>query len=134
MLDIFHVLEYLWKAGHALAAEGSAELEQWVLQRLGRVLEGRAHQVAAGMRRSATKRRLAKRQREPVDRCANYLLKYQDYLAYDQYLAAGFPIGSGVIEGRLSALGQGPAWNHRCALAAARSGGGAAPQGASFQW
>ena len=99
VLDIFHVLEYLWKAGHALAAEGSAELEQWVLQRLGRVLEGRAHQVAAGMRRSATKRRLAKRQREPIDRCANYLLKYQDYLAYDQYLAAGFPIGSGVIEG-----------------------------------
>ena len=99
VLDIFHVLEYLWKAGHALAAEGSAELEQWVLQRLGRVLEGRAHQVAAGMRRSATKRRLATRKREPVDRCANYLLKYQDYLAYDQYLAAGFPIGSGVIEG-----------------------------------
>ena len=99
VLDIFHVLEYLWKAGHALAAEGSAELEQWVLQRLGRVLEGRAPHVAAGMRRSATKRRLATRKREPVDRCANYLLKYQDYLAYDQYLAAGFPIGSGVIEG-----------------------------------
>ena len=32
VLDIFHVLEYLWKAGHALAAEGSDELEQWVLQ------------------------------------------------------------------------------------------------------
>ena len=99
VLDIFHVLEYLWKAGHALAAEGSAELEQWVLHRLGRVLEGRARQVAAGMRGSATKRRLATRKREPVDRCANYLLKYQGYLAYDQYLAAGFPIGSGVIEG-----------------------------------
>ena len=99
VLDIFHVLEYLWKAGHALVAEGSAELEQWVLHRLGRVLEGRAPQVAAGMRGSATKRRLATRKREPVDRCANYLLKYQGYLAYDQYLAAGFPIGSGVIEG-----------------------------------
>ena len=99
VLDIFHVLEYLWKAGHALAAEGSAELEQWVLHRLGRVLEGRARHVAAGMRRSATKRRVATRKREPVDRCANYLLKYQGYLAYDEYLAAGFPIGSGVIEG-----------------------------------
>ena len=82
-----------------VVAEGSAELEQWVLHRLGRVLEGRAPQVAAGMRGSATKRRLATRKREPVDRCANYLLKYQGYLAYDQYLAAGFPIGSGVIEG-----------------------------------
>ena len=99
VLDIFHVLEYLWKAGHALCAEGSKTLEQWVLHRLGRVLEGRAVHVAAGMRRSATKRRLTTRQREPVDRCAKYLLKYQDYLAYDQYLATGLPIGSGIIEG-----------------------------------
>ena len=99
VLDIFHVLEYLWKAGHAVAAEASTALEQWVLHRLGRVLEGRARFVAAGMRRSATKRRLTKRQREPIDRCANYLLKYQEYLAYDRYLAAGLPIGSGVIEG-----------------------------------
>ena len=99
VLDIFHVLGYVWKAGHALEAAGSTALEQWVLHRLGRILEGRARFVAAGMRRSATKRRLTKRQREPIDRCANYLLKYQDYLAYDQYLAAGLPIGSGVIEG-----------------------------------
>jgi hypothetical protein len=99
VLDIIHVVEYLWKAGHALEAEGTAELEQWVLQRLLRILEGRASHVAAGMRRSATKRQLPKAQREPVDICANYLLKYQQYLAYDQYLAAGLPIGSGVIEG-----------------------------------
>ena len=39
-------------------------------------LEGRARFGAAGMRRSATKRRLTKREREPIDRCANYLLKY----------------------------------------------------------
>ena len=70
VLDIFHVLEYLWKAGHALAAEGSAALEQWVLQRLGRILEGRVAQAAAGMRRSATRRRLTAGQREPVDQCA----------------------------------------------------------------
>ena len=99
VLDIFHVLGYLWKAGHAVAVEGSKELEQWVLQRLGRVLQGRARFVAAGMRRSATKRHLSARQRDPLDTCANYLLKYQGYLAYDQYLAAGLPIGSGVIEG-----------------------------------
>ena len=99
VLDIFHVLGYVWKAGHALEAAGSTALEQWVLHRLGRLLEGRARFVAAGMRRSATRRRLTRRQREPIDRCANYLLKYQDYLAYDRYLAAGLPIGSGVIEG-----------------------------------
>jgi hypothetical protein len=99
ILDVIHLLEYLWKAGHAFAAEGSDELELWVLERLERILEGRASQVAAGMRRSATKRDLGKSQRAPVDTCADYLLKHKDYLAYDQYLAAGFPIGSGVIEG-----------------------------------
>ena len=67
-----------------MAAESSEALELWVLQRLGGVLEGRAPYVAAGMRRSAIRRHLSARQRRPVDQCANYLLKYQGYLAYDQ--------------------------------------------------
>ena len=41
VLDIFHVLGYVWRAGHALCAEASRTPEQWVLHRLGRVLEGR---------------------------------------------------------------------------------------------
>jgi hypothetical protein len=98
-LDIIHVSEYLWKAGHAFAAEGSPELEAWVFERLGRILRGGASQVAAGMRRSATKRGLARDKRRPVDTCADYLLKYRAYLAYDRYLTAGMPIASGVIEG-----------------------------------
>ena len=122
VLDIFHVLGYLWKAGHAVAVEGSKELEQWVLQRLGRVLEGRARLVAAGMRRSATRRRLSARQREPLDRGANYLLKYQNYLAYDRYLAGGLPIGS-VIEGACRHLVKDRMWASRV-----RAGGCPAPR------
>jgi hypothetical protein len=34
-----------------------------------------------------------------VDTCADYLLKYQQMLKYDEYLAAGLPIATGVIEG-----------------------------------
>ena len=34
-----------------------------------------------------------------MDKCADYLLKYRDFLHYDQYLAAGYPIATGVIEG-----------------------------------
>jgi hypothetical protein len=99
ILDLFHVLEYLWKAAHAFASEGSAALEKWVLERVLEILRGRASYVAAGMRRSATRRHLSKKQRAPVERCANYLLYYKQYLAYHQYLAAGLPIASGVIEG-----------------------------------
>lgn len=99
VLDIIHVAGYLWKAAHAFHKEGTPEIECWVLTRLRNVLEGKAVQVAAGMRRSATAREMASTKRKPVDRCAGYLLKYASYLRYDEYLAAGYPIASGVIEG-----------------------------------
>ena len=122
VLDIFHVLGYVWKAGHALCAEGSRTLEQWVLYRLGRVLEGRAVHVAAGMRRSATKRALRSRQREPVDRCANYLLKYQDYLPGLRSVPCRRAADRlGGHRRRVPPLGQRPAWYHRCTLAAVGS-------------
>jgi len=51
------------------------------------------------MRRSATGRALTASKRAAVDKCADDLLQYRDMLRYDQYLAAGSPIGTGVIEG-----------------------------------
>jgi hypothetical protein len=99
VLDIMHVVEYLWKASFVFNAEGSPELEGWVSDRLLRILQGRSSHVAAGIRRSATRRGLAPEQREAADDCADYLLKYASYLRYDEYLAAGLPIATGVIEG-----------------------------------
>ena len=51
------------------------------------------------MRRSATVRAFTASKRAAVDKCADDLLKYRALLRYDQYLAAGYPIGTGVIEG-----------------------------------
>lgn len=99
VVDVIHVLEYVWKAGLALHKEGTAELETWVHERLLNILRGRCSHVAAGMRRSATRRKLTAKQRKPIDKCAGYLLKYKHYLAYHDYLAAGLPIATGVIEG-----------------------------------
>jgi len=99
VLDVIHVLEYLWAAAWALHPEGSAEGEAWVTERLERILRGPASQVAAGMRRSATRRGLSAQRREPIDRCARYLLNHRELLRYDVALAAGFPIATGVIEG-----------------------------------
>jgi len=56
ILDLFHVLEYLWAAAFAFHAEGSAEAELWVRTQLLALLRGRVSQVAAAMRRSATVR------------------------------------------------------------------------------
>ena len=99
VLDVIHVAEYLWSASTAFHEEASPQREQWVGQRLHNVLLGKAAQVAAGMRRSATLRELSAAQRKPVDVAAGYLLNHTQYMRYHEYLAAGLPIGTGVIEG-----------------------------------
>jgi hypothetical protein len=99
ILDLIHVLEYLWKAAWAFHAPGDRAAESWVGERLAEILGGHSSQVAAGMRRSATLRGLFASERAPIDDCADYLLKYREYLHYDRYLAKGYPIATGVIEG-----------------------------------
>ena len=99
VLDLIHVIGYLWDAARVLGGDSQSEQQQWVRERLPGILRGKSTDVAAGMRRSATKRGLPQKQRKPVDTCADYLLKYQDYLRYDEFLAAGLPIATGVIEG-----------------------------------
>lgn len=99
VLDIMHVAEYLWSASLAFHDEASAEREEWVSRRLLAVLQGKASDVAAGMRRSATLRGLSVAKREAVDDCADYLLTYKPYLHYHRYLTRGLPIATGVIEG-----------------------------------
>jgi hypothetical protein len=103
VVDFIHVLEYLWAAGRALLGD-DPELAQWVQLRARRLLEGQASQVAAGIRRSGTAKRLKGKAREKVDACADYLLNHKAYLRYHEYLRAGFPIATGVIEGACRSL------------------------------
>jgi hypothetical protein len=99
VIDIIHVIEYLWRAAWCFHQEGDKAAETWVTERLTRVLEGKASDVAAGVRRSATLRGLGDKERKNVDSCANYLLNYKTMLRYDAALTAGLPIATGVIEG-----------------------------------
>jgi len=100
VLDIIHVLEYLWKAGQALhgAADGAA-VQAWVSVRANRILAGKSSSVAAGIRRSATNRGLSGDRRKRVDACCRYLLNHRQELRYHEFLRDGLPIASGVIEG-----------------------------------
>ncbi|MCP4753145.1 MAG: ISKra4 family transposase [Proteobacteria bacterium] len=99
IVDIIHVIEYLWDAGRAFHPASGPELENWVRHRLREILQGKAGLMAGGMRRSATRRSLSSKVRKPVDTCANYLLNKSPFLHYEHYLSQGFPIATGVIEG-----------------------------------
>jgi hypothetical protein len=117
VIDFIHVLEYLWKAAWCFFDSGDPEVEGWVLERACLVLEGKASSVAAGIRQSATKRDISAKSRKNMDKCAGYLLKHKDRLRYDQYLSAGLPIATGVIEGACRHL-----INDRLAITGARWG------------
>lgn len=97
--DVFHVTEYLWTAAHAFHDEGSDEAEQFVTYYLGELLNGRVSQVVRGMRQSATKLGISGRERKPIDDATRYFMNNRHAMRYDEYLAAGLPIGSGVVEG-----------------------------------
>jgi hypothetical protein len=99
VIDIVHVSEYLWKAAYCFFDVGSDEAQEWVADKMLEVLRGNAGQVAGGMRRSATMLKYSAEERKNIDKCAYYLLSKKQYMQYDKYLAAGLPIGSGVIEG-----------------------------------
>ena len=97
--DFIHVLEYLWKAAHALHPDEPAVRERWVGERAKAVLEGRAREVAIGLRRAATRAQLRWHRREAVDKSADYIDHNQQRLCYEDALAQGLPIATGVIEG-----------------------------------
>jgi hypothetical protein len=101
ILDLFHVMERLWKVAWCFFEEGAQkhEAHQWVEERLKRLLEGRVDSVIRGMRYQATQRGLKGQKRKTVRDAAEYFEGNRDRMKYDEYLAAGYPIGSGVVEG-----------------------------------
>ena len=104
ILDIMHVLGYLWTASYAFHKEGSAEAARWVMHRLELLLEGKAGYVIGGLRQSITKHELTGRKRAMVHKAIGYMAKNREYMAYDVYLAKGYPIGTGVVEGACRSL------------------------------
>jgi hypothetical protein len=100
VLDIVHVLEYLWRAAYAFHKEGTDEAEQWVECRLLALLTGRSGgEVAKSMRLMVKTHGLDATRAKPVERAAKYLVKNTRLLHYDRALADGLPIATGVIEG-----------------------------------
>lgn len=63
------------------------------------VLEGKARDVAAGIRRRASTMQLSPGSRNKADQAARYLVNKADYLDYPTALKSGWPIATGVIEG-----------------------------------
>lgn len=99
VLDLVHVLEYLWAAAWCFHARDDPAAEDWVAAQALAVLAGRARQATASLTAQAARHGLTGSQRTGVEACVRYLTNNSEYLRYDKALAAGWPIATGVIEG-----------------------------------
>jgi hypothetical protein len=99
ILDLLHVTPRLWKAAHVFHKEDSQEGEDFVRERLLRVLQGKAAGVIRGLREMATKHELVGAKKKTVATVCAYLEANLGRMHYHEYLRAGYPIASGAVEG-----------------------------------
>jgi hypothetical protein len=99
ILDLLHVTPRLWQAAHVFHAEGSAQAEAFVRERLLRVLRGESAEVVRGLRVMGSKQGLRGGPKKTLATVCNYLRANRERMRYDAYLAAGYPIASGAVEG-----------------------------------
>ena len=98
VLDIIHVSTYVWNASALLYHERN-EREEFTRDRLLRILKGDVKAVIRGMRRMGAVHELRGEKLNELEKICNYFENNKSRMEYDQYLKAGYPIASGVIEG-----------------------------------
>ena len=99
VLDLLHVTSRLWTAAHLFHKRNSDAAEQFVRYRVLRILRGEVLGVVRGLRAMGTRKLRGKKQRKELEIICCYFQKNHKRMQYDQYLARGYPIASGVIEG-----------------------------------
>ncbi len=102
--DLWHVMEYLWEAGTALHGEKGRQRTVWVEDKLRALLAGRVGRVVGGLKQMLTKGRLKASQQRVLRKTITYFKNHRHMMAYSEYLAKGYPVASGLIEGTCNSL------------------------------
>jgi hypothetical protein len=97
VIDLIHVLEYIWGATWTFRKAGDSAAEDWVAAKALAVLSGDSDRAAAAITAEAAG--LEDGKRSGADACVRYLQNKREFLHYDQALQAGWPIATCVIEG-----------------------------------
>jgi hypothetical protein len=99
ILGLLHVTPRLWQAARLFYAPDSDEASAMVRARVLRILRGEVRSVVRGLRQMGRQRGLRGRPAKGRATICNYLEKNRERMRYNEYLAKGYPIASGVIEG-----------------------------------
>jgi hypothetical protein len=121
IVDWFHASERIWDLGRALFGEGTEQTGAWVEQQLARLAQGQAATLATEWQTLPVRGEAAAIRDEQV----TYFTNQAPRMAYDQYRAAGWDIGSGMVESACKHLiaarekGPGMRWSETGAQAVA---------------
>lgn len=107
ILDLYHVLEYFWKAVYVIHPEGSDAATVWVQSMLKLLLQGEIENIITYLKGCRHHHDLSEPNKTCLDTVIGYLENGKEFMRYDVYLAQGYPIGSGVVEGACKNLVKG---------------------------
>jgi hypothetical protein len=99
VLDIIHATEYLWDSATVLVGESSPERSPWVRVHLEGILSGQTAAVIQALTEEAEQPERTTTQVAALRKTIGYYQRNLPYMQYDVYLARGWPIGTGVVEG-----------------------------------
>jgi len=99
ILDLIHATEYLWDAANALLGEDHPWRTPWVKAHTLTLLQGRVADVVDDLTALAEEAERTATQAKVLRAVAAYLARNAPSMDYATYLARGWPIATGVIEG-----------------------------------
>ncbi len=109
VLDIWHVSEYVWAVGTAFHGEGKKVRKarnRWVANKLLALMNGHVGRVIGALRQMRTKQqgRLTSVLKKALDNAITYFENHRHMMDYATYLAKGYPIATGLVEGLCNSL------------------------------
>ena len=97
IVDIIHVTEYLWEAANALWGETHSRRVEWMADALSCVLDDDLDRLLHHLNFQASY--VSSTKQQTLHKVTRYLRNNRAHMDYQTYLARGFPIATGVIEG-----------------------------------
>jgi hypothetical protein len=95
ILDFAHASEYVAGVGRSVYGEGSTEFSRWFETQRHQLRHGEQEEVLIELRR-LSQQEPAKQ--ELIEDSLQYLTKRRELIRYQEFVAAGYPIGSGSVE------------------------------------
>lgn len=97
--DVVHLSEYIWKAANAILGEKSKVRTEWVRGVMKDLLESKTEKVIKDLKANVEKTNLTDSKKQQVEKTIKYLTNHGHKMDYKTYLAKGYPISTGLIEG-----------------------------------